>query len=116
MGSGMMSLMWGIGGSIGNALTAIALSTRQAVHQTAVGLEYGSEAGERGQVLQDLHTLLHEAGDGADALDLKTQFMLQQHLTHEAAVAAFQDCFFMTAVVYLVTVLPALFVHPPRRS
>jgi EmrB/QacA subfamily drug resistance transporter len=114
MGSGILSLMWGIGGALGNALTALLLSSRQTMHQMSAGLEPASDLGESAQVLGDLHALLHEAGDGVDGLDLKTQFMLQRHLTHETAVAAFQDCFLLTAVVYLVTMLPSLLVYVPR--
>jgi hypothetical protein len=33
-----------------------------------------------------------------------------------ATVAAFQDMFLMTALLFLLTVLPALFLTPPARA
>jgi membrane protein YdbS with pleckstrin-like domain len=41
---------------------------------------------------------------------------MKQHLTQEAAVAAFQDCFLLTAIVFILAMVPALFIRPQRRQ
>jgi EmrB/QacA subfamily drug resistance transporter len=116
MGSGILSLMWGVGGSIGNAVTAVAFSSRQAMYQLAAVQDHYHDPGAQQQVLHDVQTLLQGAGETADKLAPKAQFMLQHQHTLEAAVAAFQDCFLLTAVVYLVTIIPAMLVYSPRRG
>lgn len=40
--------------------------------------------------------------------------MLHNHLYQETSVAAFQDCFLLTAGVYLLTMLPALYIRSRR--
>jgi EmrB/QacA subfamily drug resistance transporter len=116
MGSGLLGLMWGIGGSVGNALTVALPDTRQAVHAMAAGEDHYGSAMERLYVLNEAQHLLQRAGDGAYGLGLKAQAILQQHLMQEAAVAAFQDCFLLTAIVFILAMVPALFIRPQRRQ
>jgi hypothetical protein len=42
--------------------------------------------------------------------------LLQQHPTQEVAVAACQECFFLTAIVFILAMVPALFIRPQRRQ
>jgi MFS transporter, DHA2 family, multidrug resistance protein len=116
MGSGLLGLMWGIGGSVGNALTVALLDTRQAVHAMAAGEDHYGSAMERLYVLNEVQHLLQRAGDGAYGLGLTAQDVLKQHLMQEAAVAAFQDCFLLTAIVFILAMVPALFIRPQRRQ
>jgi hypothetical protein len=67
-------------------------------------------------VLNEVQNLLQRAGDAADGLGLKAQDVLRQHLMQEATVAAFQDCFLLTAIVFILAMVPALFVRPQRRQ
>jgi EmrB/QacA subfamily drug resistance transporter len=72
MGAGMLGLMWGIGGSLGNASAAMYLSAQHSKHAST-------------------------PGQGVENL-----------------VAAFQDCFLVLTVVYLMALVPAYFVRVPQ--
>jgi DHA2 family multidrug resistance protein len=113
MGSGMLSLMWGVGGSLGNAATAVHLSARQARHASLEGHDHGTLPWEQDQVCSDTTVALQ--GNASNALNGQAQLMFESHLPLASLVAAFQDCFLLTAVVYLVCLVPAFFVRSPRR-
>jgi hypothetical protein len=116
MGSGMLSLMWSVGGSIGNAVTVVLLSYRQTIHQLAASADHYGDTGEQEQTLRELHTLLWEDGHAADNLDAAAHDILTNYLHQATSVAAFQDCFLLTAGVYLLTILPALAIRAGRRE
>ena len=116
MGSGMLSLMWSVGGSIGNAVTVVLLSYRQTIHHLAASADHYSDAGEQEQTLRELHMLLREDGLTEDNLDAAANDILHNYLHQATSVAAFQDCFLLTAGVYLLTMLPALCIRAPRRE
>jgi hypothetical protein len=108
--------MWGVGGSVGNALTVALLDTRQAVHAIVAGEDHYGSSMERLYTLNEVQHLLQRAGDGAYGLGLRAQEVLRQQLTQEATVAAFQDCFLLTAIVFILAMVPALFIRPQRRQ
>jgi hypothetical protein len=56
------------------------------------------------------------AGDGVYGLGMKAQDVLKQQMAQEATVAAFQDCFLLTAIVFILAMVPALFIRPQRRQ
>jgi hypothetical protein len=116
MGSGMLSLMWSVGGSIGNAVTVVLLSYRQTLHHLAASADHYGDAGEQEQTLHELHTLLREDGHTTDTLDAAANDILHTYLHQATSVAAFQDCFLLTAGVYVLTMLPALCIRAPRRE
>jgi EmrB/QacA subfamily drug resistance transporter len=116
MGSGLLGLMWGIGASIGNALTVALLASRQAIHAIAAGEDHYGSPMERLYTLNEVQHLLQRAGERAEGLAAKAQDILRDHLTQEAAVAAFQDCFLLTAIVFILAMVPALFIRPQRQQ
>jgi EmrB/QacA subfamily drug resistance transporter len=116
MGSGLLGLMWGVGGSVGNALTVALLETRQAVHTIAAGEDHYGSPMERLYALNEVQNLLERAGDGVYGLGMKAQDVLKQHMAQEATVAAFQDCFLLTAIVFILAMIPALLIRPQRRQ
>jgi hypothetical protein len=66
--------------------------------------------------LRELHMLLREDGLTEDNLDAAANDILHNYLHQATSVAAFQDCFLLTAGVYLLTMLPALCIRAPRRE
>jgi DHA2 family multidrug resistance protein len=116
MGTGMLSLMWSVGGSIGNAATVVVLYYRRTMHYYAASADHYGDPSEHEHTLHEIHTLLQEEGHTADNLDAAAQDVLQQYLHQATAVAAFQDCFWLIAGVYLLTMLPALCIRAPRRQ
>ncbi len=61
MGSGLLGLMWGVGGPVGNALIVALLATRQVVHAIAVGKDHYGSSLERLYVLSEVQDLLQRA-------------------------------------------------------
>jgi EmrB/QacA subfamily drug resistance transporter len=116
MGSGVLALMWSVGGAIGNAATALMLSQRRVVHSMAIGQDYAVHPGEREHTLRELQASLQQAGSGPAELDLTPEDILRHYMDQETSVAAFQDCFLLTTGVYLLALLPALLVRPQRRD
>jgi DHA2 family multidrug resistance protein len=114
MGTGMLSLMWSVGGSLGNAATVVVLSYRRTMHHLAASEDRYSDPSEQEHTLRELHTLLREEGHTADNLDAAAHDILHTYLNQETAVAAFQDCFLLTAGIYLLTMLPALYIRARR--
>jgi hypothetical protein len=90
--------------------------TRQAVHAIAAGEDHYGSSIERLHALNEGQHLLQHAGEGVYGLGLKAQDVLKQHLTQEAAFAAFQGCFFLTAIGFILAMVPALFIRPQRRQ
>jgi hypothetical protein len=66
--------------------------------------------------LNEVHTVLQRAVDAIGDLGVKAHELFTQHLIQDASVAAFQDCFLLTAIVFILAMVPALFVRPPRRQ
>jgi hypothetical protein len=116
MGSGMLSLMWSVGGSIGNAITVVLLYYRRTMHHLAASTDHYSDPGEHEHTLHEIQLLLREEGYTADNLEAATHGILDNYLYQETSVAAFQDCFWLIAGVYLFTMLPALCIRAPRRD
>jgi EmrB/QacA subfamily drug resistance transporter len=116
MGSGLLGLMWGVGGSVGNAMTVALLDYRQAVHTVAAGQDHRGHPIERLYVLREIQTALQRAGDGSANLAGGAQDVLLRQLAQEASVAAFQDCFLLTGIVFILAMVPALFIRPPQRE
>jgi EmrB/QacA subfamily drug resistance transporter len=116
MGSGLLGLMWGIGGSIGNAVVVALLDYRQAVHVIMAGQDHYGNPLERMYALNEVHAVLQRAVDAIGGLGVKAHGLFAQHLIQEASVAAFQDCFLLTAIVFILAMVPALSVRPPRRQ
>jgi hypothetical protein len=47
---------------------------------------------------------------------MRAHNVLKQRMAQEAAVAAFQDCFLLTAIVFILAMVPALFIRPQRQQ
>ncbi|HXH10835.1 MAG TPA: DHA2 family efflux MFS transporter permease subunit [Alphaproteobacteria bacterium] len=116
MGSGLLGLMWGVGGSVGNALTVALLDYRQAVHAIEAGQDTYRHPIEQLYALNEVQNILQRAGGMSESLVVQAQEVLSQHLAREASVAAFQDCFLLTAIVFLLAMVPALCIRPRRRQ
>jgi MFS family permease len=116
MGSGLLGLMWGVGGSVGNAMTVALLDYRQTVHTIEAGQDHYSHPMERLYAMNEVQTMLQRAGEASESLVGKAQEVFTQHLTQGASVAAFQDCFLLTAIVFILAMVPALFIRPQRRE
>ena len=108
MASGIFSLLRSISGTIGTVLSAIFYEQRYAYHVqryaennevTAVGLQ---------EALVAVRQVLEGAGEIPAMLASKTEALLHARLVSEATMMAYQDYFFLAAVIVVVSMLPAV--------
>jgi hypothetical protein len=57
---------------------------------------------------------MQHADDGDYGSGMKAHDALKQQMAQEAAVAAFQECFLLTALVFILAMAPSLFIRPQR--
>jgi hypothetical protein len=62
-------------------------------------------------IVTPVRTLIQQAGDVGELLDLKALAVLQQHLVQEATIAAYQDCFVVVALLCVVVMPCVLFLR-----
>lgn len=82
----------------------------------AAGQDHYGHPFERMYALNEVQTILQRAGEATDVIGVRAQDIFRQHLMQEASVAAFQDCFLLTAMEFISAMFPALFVRPHRRE
>lgn len=112
MGSGLLALVWSVGGALGNTATAMLLAQRRSAHIMAMSDGWYTKPEVLTWLLSPLlapYTIARRAR----GRDLSTQDLLQYSLHRDPDVAAFQECFFITVAVYLLALLIALWLRTP---
>jgi hypothetical protein len=66
-------------------------------------------------VMAPLHALMRQAGEVSDMVETKALALVQRHLTEQATVAAYQDCFVLV-VILILAVCPLVFFMRRRLS
>jgi MFS transporter, DHA2 family, multidrug resistance protein len=108
MGAGLINIMQqGIGGTVGLAMMTTLLERHTAYHASMLAQQQVSVPIEWGEILAPVRTLIQQAGDVGEMLDLKALALLQRHLVQEATIAAYQDCF-MVVTALCVVILPLI--------
>jgi EmrB/QacA subfamily drug resistance transporter len=108
MGAGLINIMQqGIGGTVGLAMMTTLLERHTAYHTSMLAQQHVSSPLEWGEMLAPVRTLIQQAGDVGELLDLKVLALLQRHLIQEATIAAYQDCF-MVVTALCVMVMPLI--------
>ena len=109
MGSGLTNLMQqGLGGTLGLAMMTTVLQRRTAYHSSIMAEAQVSASLSWSEVLAPVHDFLLDAGEVGSMVEIKALDLLNRHLTQQATVAAYQDCF-MLVVVLCMAVAPLVF-------
>jgi DHA2 family multidrug resistance protein len=95
----------GIGGTVGLAMMTTLLERHTAYHASMLTQQQVASPLEWREILAPVRTLIQQAGDISELLDLKALALLQRHLIQEATIAAYQDCF-MVVTALCVMVMP----------
>jgi len=112
MGAGLINIMQqGIGGTVGLAMMTTLLERHTAYHASMLVQQQVSSRIEWGEILAPVRTLLQQAGDVGELLDLKALALLQRHLMQEATIAAYQDCFVVVTALCVVVMPLVLFLR-----
>lgn len=109
MGSGLINLLQqGVGGTIGLATMTTVLQRRTVYHAGMLDQQQVFSSLAWGEVLEPVRQWLGDAGEVGAMLDAKASVLLHRHLTQQATVAAYQDCFLLV-VVLCICAMPLVF-------
>jgi MFS transporter, DHA2 family, multidrug resistance protein len=112
MGAGLINIMQqGIGGTVGLAMMTTLLERHTAYHVSMLAQQQVASPLEWGEILAPVRTLIQQAGDIGELLDLKALALLQRHLVQEATIAAYQDCFMVVTALCVVVMPLVLFLR-----
>lgn len=114
MASGLLNVTRQLGGSFGIAILSTLLTTREAFHKViySSAVTYGSY-GTR-SAIAGAEALLRSMGEDAASAPKKALWLIDMRVGKEALVAAYQDSFYLVALLFLAAIIPALMIH--RRS
>jgi DHA2 family multidrug resistance protein len=101
----------GIGGTVGLAMMTTMLERHTAYHASMLAQQQVSSAIEWGRNFSASTYPDTASGDVGELLDLKTLALLQRHLTQEATIAAYQDCFMVVTALCVVVMPFVLFLR-----
>ncbi|RMF90262.1 MAG: DHA2 family efflux MFS transporter permease subunit [Nitrospinota bacterium] len=108
MGSGLLSLIRSISGTVGTALAAIIYEHRYSYHAQQLADNSSLHLFGFQEALNAVRTTLHWAGEIPATLSLKAHVLLRQRLLTEATIAAYQDYFLFAALVGVLAMIAAL--------
>lgn len=116
MGASLLSMVMGIGGALGIAVSAALLQHRQAVYairlaQDQAFLPLGVEATE-----EKIRAYLSQSGETVESVIPKGSAFLLQELYALAATEAYQDGFLFLAFTFLLACFPALLMLVTARK
>ena len=111
MASGLFSLHRTLAGTVATAVAATLLEHREAVHTLLLSQRQplyplGTQIAE-----ETIRSMLAQDGNTDGVLAQKTAGVLRQVLSAEAGLAAYQDLFFIFAVLTLFSVIPVLLMQ-----
>jgi DHA2 family multidrug resistance protein len=103
--SGLLNITRQIAGMGGIALAGVLLERWHYVHHLTGAEHLGASTVGLEQVQRTLGWMLRGEGDLGEVLQAKVQAVLSQYLSHESLVVAFQDCYVVFTVVFVVAAL-----------
>ncbi|RMF86934.1 MAG: DHA2 family efflux MFS transporter permease subunit [Nitrospinota bacterium] len=106
MGSSLLSMLMGIGGSAGIAVSATMLNQRQAVHYIALAQNQSLYPLAIEAVEERIRTYLTLAGEAIGERGIQGAALLQRELRSLAAMEAYQDGFLFLTGIFLFALLP----------
>jgi DHA2 family multidrug resistance protein len=109
--SGLFNITRQVAGMCGIAIAGIMLERWQYFTHTYFAGEMGVSLARTQETLTDLSLFLRDAGEIGQILQLKSMGMLQRALNQESLLVAFQNSFFLLALVFLIAAL-ATFLIP----
>jgi EmrB/QacA subfamily drug resistance transporter len=114
MGSGLLNLVQqGIGGTIGLAVGTTVLQRRITVHSSLLDQQQVSSALGWDEVLTPVRELVQQAGSLGHLGEAQVQALVHHHLSQQATVAAYQDCYMLVMVLCLASMPMLLLLRSP---
>jgi EmrB/QacA subfamily drug resistance transporter len=108
MATGLFSVARGIAGTLGVAMSATFIEHRRDIHAMQLAQEQGLLEVPSQWVMTDLQQMFEGQGDIAGMARLKAGVHMRGMMLEEAAIAAYQDFFLVSACISLFTLIPGL--------
>jgi DHA2 family multidrug resistance protein len=108
MGMSMMNLVRGLASVLAVAVLSLTLEHRQLYHMQLLAQEQSQHMLEVQPILDRLHTLFADWGDGSEMAEYKAMATLNQELYTAAVLRSYQECYIGMALIYMVLFLPVL--------
>jgi len=106
--SGLLNITRQIAGMGGIALAGVLLERWHYIHHLTGAEHLATSTVGVEQVQGMVEQILQGGGDVGELLHTKVQVVLSQYLTQESLVVAFQDCYVVFAVVFVVAALASV--------
>ena len=114
MASGLFNLHRTLAGAVGVALTATLMDYREDVHALLLSERQALYPLGTQAATETIREVLQQDGQINEGLAQMTTAVLHQKLTEGAALAGYQDLFFIFAVFSLLSLIPVLFLRGGR--
>ena len=115
MGSGLLNLVQnGIGGTMGLAIGTTVLQHRLTVHRHRLDQQQIFSGLGWDEVLTPVRELVQQAGALGRLGEAQVLAILHRHLTQQATVAAYQDCFMLVMVLCLASMSMLLLLRTSK--
>jgi len=116
MGTGLLSLTQGLGGTLATAASATYIASRQDFYNTAYSQAQPMHE-DTTRLAEHIAGELTRSGAGTAQTALEQAWtMLRRQMTQEATLSAYQDLFRMTAIFGLIVIAPVFFLHLDRTA
>ncbi len=115
MGSGLLNLVQnGIGGTIGLAIGTTVLQRRLTVNSHLLDQQQLFSSLGWAEILAPVREWVQQGGALGRVGEAQVQALVQRHLSQQAAVAAYQDCYLLVMVLCLTSVCLLLLLRKPN--
>jgi DHA2 family multidrug resistance protein len=115
MGSGLLNLMQqGLGGTVGLALGTTILQRRLTVHSQLLDQQQLASSLSWAEVLAPVRDLVQQAGSLGVLGETQARALVHRHLSQQATVAAYQDCFMWVMVLCVASMSMLLLLRKPN--
>ncbi|WP_143308535.1 DHA2 family efflux MFS transporter permease subunit [Candidatus Entotheonella palauensis] len=115
MGSGLLNLVQnGLGGTLGLAIGTTFLQRRLTVQTGLLDQQQLSSSLGWSEILMPVRDMVQQAGAIGPAGEAQVAAIVQRHLSQQASVAAYQDCFVLMTLLGLLSILLLLLLRKPK--
>lgn len=92
------------------------LQRRLAVQSSLLDQQQLSSSLGWGEILMPVRDLVHQAGSIGTAGEAQVAALVQRHLSRQATVAAYQDCFILLTLLGVAITFLLLLLRKPKAS
>ena len=114
-GSGLINVSRQLGGAFGVAIIGAMLDRREIFHNSLFAQAQSLDSFATNKFLHDLQALFERAGSVESVAHHKALAALHLLVKKEAMVASFDDCFLISALVFLLALVPTLLLRVVKK-